>query len=237
MGDDFDASKIKVFTGEIPALTSPPQAYGLKFFHPESKKLCNNDIAFLILDRQIDVIPATIRKKPYVNSSETFKISGYGLNNLNMLGVSGNPYGVRLSMSNVPLSNHSLNEFWLQGGSLDQKEMRGGACNGDSGGPAFSESTKSVVGILSRGGDCNTNAVKMYSFIGSHLDLLNLAVNESGSSIFEEGSDVVLPNLNPQDSTKTKMTCSHSEGHETSIVELFFVFIVVVSFFRKFGLI
>jgi len=228
---DFDPSSIEVFGGETTYLSGSPLANAKKVFHPPSKKLCSNDIAFIVLDKSINVTQASVRLDTHINANETFKVVGYGLNNLNIKGSYGQSSGVRLSMNRVPLSGRSSSEFWLRGGSLDQEKMTGGACSGDSGGPAFSEQSGSVVGVLSRGGKCDTDEPRIYSFIGAHLNMLNDAIKYSGESIVVEGTSEkniqksTQQNINYTDSA----SCSYSGGNPMPMNKSLFTFFTFLS--------
>lgn len=242
VSNDFAPSSIKIFTGDISDIGKSPLAVGMEVFHPVPKKLCANDIAFVVLNKTINVDPVKVRTKPHVDQDETFKVVGYGLNNLNILGKYGDPVGVKLFMDRVPLMGKSSSEFWLKGGSLNQEKMHGGACSGDSGGPAFSEKTRSLVGVLSRGGACETDSPRTYSFVGSHLDILNKAISISGTHITEEDSDskesgTAIESNSGEALVVGSPLCSHGNGHGPSMLGLFFVLVMVVTIIRKYSLI
>lgn len=241
LGDDFNPYEIYIYGGDEPNIGGSPLAVGVKTLHPQTKKLCNNDIAFIIVDREIGINPATIRLDSYIEPGETFKVAGYGLNNVNILGYNGKNYSVKLEMNQVPYKFYNGFEFYLSGGSLSQDVMRGGACNGDSGGPAFSEKTRSLVGILSRGGACESNDIRIYSFIGSHKDVLEAAVSESNTILEIQKSQA------KQDYTVESMTCSTSMvrrgprhtlyeiyGCNFQIITCFFILLVIYYLLRKY---
>lgn len=229
-----DPKNVQIYTGEISQLDKNPVAIGKKIFHPSSKKLCGNDIAFLLINKSIGIKPIMIRIDQKIYDGETFKIVGYGLNNINELGVANQPFGVRLSMNKSPVKFVYTNEFSLVGGSLEQETPHGGACSGDSGGPAISETTNNLVGVLSRGGNCETSDQKIYTFIGSHLDILNDALAESNAILsVENNSNTNIPNLQTEQNL-SHSKCSFSYNEKLSSMNYFFMIgIFFLKIFRK----
>jgi hypothetical protein len=233
--DDYDPKNIYIYLGTNPRFDVEPYAKTVKIFHNPSKKICSNDVAILLISKPIDVVPLKIRSSNKIDSDETFSVVGYGINNVGQLGYFKEPYGVKLEMNEALLGGVFGKEFVLtgkvKGGNV------GGGCSGDSGGPAFSEKTQELIGVFSRGGSCDAESSKVYSFLGQHEDLLLAAYKESKFNE-QKFSDRQKGNINEVNSEKIiASSCSLSSKNESTILPLFFVFLVVVGLFRKLGLI
>jgi len=229
-GEDFDPQKIEIYVEDAPNFKEEPYARGVKIFHPNSKKICGNDVAFIITTKQMNVNLPKIRLSNTIGSDEKFTIVGYGSNNVGAIGFTGSQVAVKLQMSGVSLGFNYGQEFSLNGGSINSDT--GGGCSGDSGGPAFSEKSNELVGVLSRGGDCDTNSPRVYSLFGQHKEILYAAINESSPDKMNDAAS-----NDKQTSNTVKSSCSISGENETTLVPMFFVFLVVVTIFRKFNLI
>ncbi|HVH45545.1 MAG TPA: trypsin-like serine protease [Labilithrix sp.] len=146
------AKTMYVFTGkDRPDFTgadhTEPAGVGLKILDDGGKNLCNHDIALLVLKEPIKDVPiASIRLDEDVAVGELITAVGWGVTdktpqpdqrqqrtNVEIISV-----GPEKSLGSVP-----PNEFQV-GESI---------CSGDSGGPAFAQKTKAVVGVVSRGGN------------------------------------------------------------------------------------
>lgn len=233
--NDYDPKNISIYLGTNPRFDAEPYAKTIKVFHNPGKKICSNDVAILLISKPIDVVPLKIRRSNKIDSDETFSVVGYGINNMGYLGYLQQPYGVRLEMNNVLLGSVFGKEFSLLGKTNDGNV--GGGCSGDSGGPAFSEKTQELIGVFSRGGNCDTDAIRVYSFLGQHEDLLLQAYKESKFATSVDENDQ-KKNINEVNSEKlAASSCSMSSKNQSTILPLFFVFLVVVGLFRKLGLI
>jgi secreted trypsin-like serine protease len=54
-------------------------------------------------------------------------------------------------------------------------------CHGDSGGPAISQSTGAVIGVVSRGGDCGEDFGHVYTSTSGFADLVDKAIHLAGA--------------------------------------------------------
>jgi len=150
---DFAADELYVFTGtKRPNLQLgkvQAAAHGKTLFHDDSKVLCGNDLALVVLDH--DVAGATIapiRLDGPIAVGEKLTAVGWGATTSTETPLvrqqrSGivvrhvGPFG-KGSVSAVPANDFSVGES---------------ICAGDSGGPAISEETGAVIGVVSRGGN------------------------------------------------------------------------------------
>ena len=143
---DHPAKDIGVIVGT--AIKGDLDARGTQIFVPPSKTLCNSDIALVLLDKAITTAPlAQLRLASPPLAGETVRAVGWGLSN--------NSYGYqRRRREHIPILTVGPDDQPF-GGSVDQNEFQVGEsiCSGDSGGPAFAESTGAIVGVVSRGGN------------------------------------------------------------------------------------
>lgn len=184
---DRSPSTIAVFLGARPNLGGPAAAIGRAVVHPAGNVLCNSDIALLVLDRDItSVAPLAVRTQSAIVAGETVRAVGYGENNSNLPlgtrlarpGVTVRAVGSRITASNTKLANR---EF----------EVGQSICQGDSGGPAISETTGAVVGVVSRGGECNSDFGQVYTSTAGFEDLFRDAQAAAGTTVADEGGALV----------------------------------------------
>ncbi len=152
------ASDIEIFTGASVNRSKTPAAIGRELVTPTSDYLCNSDIAMVVLDRDIaDVEPMAIRLGASVQPGEKIRSVGYGSNDAKL------PLGTRLRKDGVEVlaigSTVSKSKTAL---GPHEFEVGRSICEGDSGGPAISEDTGAVVGVVSRGGRCELDYGNVY---------------------------------------------------------------------------
>jgi hypothetical protein len=140
---DYAPSTLAVLVG--PRMKNKADAKGKALFVPEAKHLCNSDIALLVLDRHIpDAKIAKIRLDAPPVEGETITAVGFGVSNTSGRGRkrrAGIPIlavGPAMEMGPVAPNEFAIGE---------------GICSGDSGGPAFADSTGAILGVVSRGGN------------------------------------------------------------------------------------
>ncbi|HPB98419.1 MAG TPA: S1 family peptidase, partial [Polyangiaceae bacterium] len=146
---------------------------GEKLFHTGGTSLCDNDIAVMVLQDSLSgVQPLRVRKDKQTFIGETFTAIGYGLTNPN----SQYSAGKRYLRSNVQVTDFGPKYYGLY-----EKEFLGtvSICQGDSGGPAVS-SDYAVMGVTSRGGDCNGNT-NIWTRPEKFIDVIDQAVTYAGS--------------------------------------------------------
>jgi hypothetical protein len=194
---DRKPTDIGVITGTT--LKETLDATGMQIFTTGADTLCNNDIALVLLDTALTSSPiAQLRLGSPPTDGETFRAVGWGLSN-NSNGFS------RRARDGVEILN--VGPFDDQGGfggvSPNEFEVGEAICSGDSGGPAFDETTKAVIGVVSRGGNglmpSQTNptqscvsqpgypALNLYTRVDGFADLFNQAFAAAGTSPWLEG--------------------------------------------------
>ncbi len=141
---DYKPGQLKVLLGTQIGLDFA--AVGMTVLHPEVDSLCDNDIAMLVLDQAIPNNPAIaqLRLDTMPTVGDTIRAVGWGTsNNSNNI--------ERRKRDGIPIIDVGPNPA----SGLGDRELAigEGICSGDSGGPAFDEVTKAVVGVVSRGGN------------------------------------------------------------------------------------
>jgi hypothetical protein len=128
-------------------------AIGAQIFAAQATSICRNDIAVVVLDRALTGLPiAALRPFSGDQPGEQVRLVGYGFDE-------NNQYGTRLSHGGLVISMVGTSSFRPNGDAVPARTFvtEGPAgCEGDSGGPAFSDRHE-VLGVFS-------------SFVGSCTD-------------------------------------------------------------------
>jgi hypothetical protein len=133
---NYEPASITVLAGNDVS-TARPVARGARVLVPDSDRVCNADIAILLLDRDVTGIapvPVNLTRAP--RTGDDVVVVGFGRTS-----DRGNA-GVREYRTAVPIVHVTSNEF----------QLGRSTCSGDSGGPALDSVHGDVVGITSRGG-------------------------------------------------------------------------------------
>src|SRR5262249_53230576 len=177
VGQDESLDQLHVFTGAKPLYGTAADAGIQTIVHPDGGVLCNSDIALLILDRDIDEVPPMrVGLATTPHPGETVRAVGYGQNDKKIPvgtrfrkdAVKVLATGRRVSDSQTPLASH---EF----------EVGLSICQGDSGGPAISEDTGAVIGVVSRGGDCDDDYGHIFTATNGFPELFAKAFELAGT--------------------------------------------------------
>lgn len=121
----------------------------------ESDYTCGYDIAVVVLAKPVPrsvAIPAEPRFAPLIQTGEVYKAVGYGASSADEARAE---FGIRHSRAGLAVAcgQDRRCESWV---SSREFVGGGGACHGDSGGPAFDAHGR-VIGVLSRGAEgCNS---------------------------------------------------------------------------------
>jgi hypothetical protein len=188
-GTEHPPSTVAVYTGASPSFGGTPAAVGSTIVAPNTPSLCDSDIALVVLDREIEgVTPLPVRLDAGVVKGETIRSVGYGQNDkllpmgtrLRKAGVQVLAKGRGVSPSRTALGPH---EF----------EVGRSMCHGDSGGPAISETTGAVLGVVSRGGDCNADYGHIYTTTAGWSELFDEAFAIAGGAPIHEDLTLTRP--------------------------------------------
>lgn len=130
-----DATQIAVIAGEA-VENGREVARGASIVAPSGTTLCESDIAYLVLDREVSGIKPVGVRMHGVAQGDFVRAVGYGRR------PSDGAVGQKLLRDHVRVLSVTPAEF-LVGEAT---------CQGDSGGPAIDAETGEVVGVVSRGG-------------------------------------------------------------------------------------
>lgn len=187
--DAVTASLVAIHTGTRPDFAQPPAARGAHVLTPEGDELCDRDIAAVVLDVPIEGVPILpVRRHAGIAVGERVRSVGYGRD------AEGTPTGVRLRRPNVPvLSVGGAAENARTPLGPREFEVGRSICRGDSGGPAISERSGAIVGVVSRGNDCALDYGHVYTQTTGHGDIIEKAFALVGGSPVGEQGDVAPP--------------------------------------------
>lgn len=185
VSSDLPPSSIEVFNGSKPNFWGGNGiAKGKKIFHPDGYNLCNRDIALILLDKSVDsgVAPTMkLRLKYGAQIGEMTTAVGYGKTSQNSW-----QSGVRYRRENIKVLSvgRDYNEL------LGENEFLLGqsTCQGDSGGPILAQDTQSILGVTSRGGDCDKGKQR-FTRVDAFKSLIESALAEAGSEAQLEGKE------------------------------------------------
>ncbi len=131
-----DASNLGILVGDD-IWTAQTVAWGKELIVPPGDRLCDADIAFVVLDREVETVePVEVELDDGVRVGQLVRAVGFGRRGDEK--SSGRKYVRR----NVPVLDATSYEF----------RVGEATCSGDSGGPALDQSSGAVLGVVSRGG-------------------------------------------------------------------------------------
>jgi hypothetical protein len=148
LGADFRPGDVEIYAGPIAGLE--PAALGANIVSSLSNSICQNDIAFVVLDRALELPSAPLRIRVPTRRGELVRLVGFGSDGTpDDLPWSERPRR-RLDQQTVAdvgpdsiadgVTNTRPRTLVFDGPS---------SCFGDSGGPALSETTDAVIGVFS----------------------------------------------------------------------------------------
>jgi hypothetical protein len=193
LGLSLPADELEFWGGKPPR--KAPVAHGKSIVSAHSTTICQNDLAFVVLDRELDLPISPVRRGRPAQKGELGVLVGYGLDadersidhrtqereqkrELEILGVG--PDSLAEGVTVVP-----PRALIMDGPS---------GCIGDSGGPLFAESTAAVLGVYSLqvGEDCGAPQVRHQL---THLPPFELLMDEA----FEAAGATPTLELDPND--------------------------------------
>ena len=151
-------------------VNGPADAIAAQIFAAQATSICRNDIAVVVLDRGLTGLPiAPLRPFSGDQPGDVVRLVGYGFDEKG-------GYGKRLSRAGLVISMVGTSSFRPNGDAVPARTFvtEGPAgCEGDSGGPAFSD-LHEVLGVFSSYvGTCTDAATRnFYSEVGPFYDEL-----------------------------------------------------------------
>ena len=153
-----------------------PVASAAELIAPPTDTICRNDLAFVVLDRDLDLSIRPIRLDRVVPNEE-LTVVGYGTNDTGYVGL----FERELTIIAIGESEYHAGS----GASLPRTFAVGqGPCPGDSGGPAISNETGEVLGVYSLViGACDDFApFNVFTHVGSFESVVRDAFEAAGHS-------------------------------------------------------
>lgn len=171
------------------SLLHPYSVHVSSIIDNNSSTLCADDIAFLVLDGNLDGVPtATLGTSSNVVAvGDAITVVGWGTTDPN-----GSIDSTQL-MERDDLSVIAVGPAAVKGTtqmdpvSLGEFATPIGFCNGDSGGPAL-DANGNVVGIVSRAVHSCGTGPDIYTTVGTHLDLAAQAYAAAGVPFSPDGT-------------------------------------------------
>lgn len=164
--------------------TVEPAATGVQIVSLFARTYCLNDIAFVVLDRELSLPIAPLRLTGTVERGEVFSVVGYGGTALANDPGRHRRDGLRVRDLGLGVSDDFVGDV-----PPYQFTIEAGPCQGDSGGPTLAASG-AVTGVASRiEGDCTTAFARPY-YVAVHPyeQLVREAFAAAGHEPWLEGS-------------------------------------------------
>jgi hypothetical protein len=130
LGPSVAPGKVAVFAGPKP--NTEPLAYGRRIISSDSPTICQNDIAFVVLDRALDLSTMPIRRDEPARVGDALTVIGFG----------AEVTATETVRSERDVAVTAVGQ-WLRTFTVGE-----GPCEGDSGGPAVSRAGE-LVGVFS----------------------------------------------------------------------------------------
>ncbi|MES1179546.1 MAG: S1 family peptidase [Myxococcales bacterium] len=186
LGALVEPGQVEIRVGIYP--NKDPDAYGVKLFGTGTNQICRNDLALVVLDRDLTQPLAAMRLSRGVTLGESTRIVGYGASE------SSSTVG-RMERSGLRIIDRGIDAGGSSTGTAAPRTVvvGQGACHGDSGGPLLSTETGAVVGVYSlvAGASCTAVGVRnVYTRLEPFADLVQSAFDFAAQTpILEPGSD------------------------------------------------
>jgi hypothetical protein len=215
MGPLVEPGSVEIHPGVH--ISSEPAAVGVRLFSTNSTQICRGDIAFVLLDRNLDLPIAPVRLDYSVQASERVRVVGYG--QTEAPGSSGRY--ARPDLRVIDIGPESEDEPSISA-SPRTFVVSEGPCHGDSGGPAFSQETGALLGVysLTAGASCTGVGIRnVYTSLWSHSRLALQAFDAAGAApILDEAEpEPVRPDVIPESGCSLTAQRTAPSGNATLV--------------------
>ncbi len=189
------ANLVEVRVG-LEAVHQEPAARGKVLITTKSLNICHNDLALVILDKDLDLPVSRLRLDTQMTLGEPLTIVGYG-----MTSVSGDEV-TRRYIENIRVQDIGLDTGGSPGSGAPPRTIVVGAsaCKGDSGGPAFAhiDDVPAIAGVDSIVvGTCGSSISRsIFTRLAPFKKLVLSAFEEAGHPAWLEGQ--VAPGVEPE---------------------------------------
>ncbi len=189
------ANLVEVRVG-LDGVHQEPAARGKTLITTKSLNICNNDLALVILDKDLDLPVSRLRLDTQMTLGEPLTIVGYG-----MTSVSGDEV-TRRYIENIRVQDIGLDTGGSPGSGAPPRTIVVGAsaCKGDSGGPAFAhvDDVPAIAGVDSIVvGTCGSSISRsIFTRLAPFKKLILSAFEEAGHPAWLEGQ--VAPGVDPE---------------------------------------
>jgi hypothetical protein len=182
--------RVAVLTGSANVIVAQAASV-TAIFAPSTPSLCRDDIAFLVLDRNLDGVakPVPMRTVRPTRAGDAVTAVGYGVSSP----PSTKP-AVRQEKSGLRVQDVGPTAAQADGTETtprDEFTVAGNVyCNGDSGGPTLDDVTGALVGITSRRSDVGCRDPDGRGFlvaVAAYADLRDQAMAAAGATPTSEG--------------------------------------------------
>ena len=183
LGAPVAPEKVAIYAGPYP--DGEPIAFGVELVTSGSTTICQNDIAFVVLDRALDLPATVVHRGSAAEVGEVVTAVGFGGEDPTQL----NPRTER--EVDVTAVGQWIRTFTVSTGP----------CEGDSGGPALSAAGELVGVFSSVSMDCtNQNASAKYTDVSFFAPLVETAFEAAGAGSpwpTPEGGAAGMPAIEP----------------------------------------
>lgn len=183
LGPASSPESVHVFAGQHPEPDpesnlpgGEPAAIAKRIITTEWPSVCKDDIALVVLDRDLPLPLIPLALDQVVNKSTRVSVIGYGLTETS---AEADRWSSRRRRDNLPVKYvDTLPHTFALGRSV---------CKGDSGGPALDSESGAVLGVYSLGfpgetvADCSSqNALNYYAQVNRYPELLRVGFDAAG---------------------------------------------------------